>query len=100
MVSIKLYNRCIAKDVNKVEEHDRLIEKLEEDKHTLVKNKNFKEAGKTKDLINLKVKKKNNVLQEIEDFKAILADSEKKLQKAKNRQKELIDGSDADLHQE
>jgi len=40
-----------------VEEHDKIIEKIETDKKKLAKAKNFKEAKIQKDLMDMKIEK-------------------------------------------
>lgn len=84
--------KLLANDYRKVEEHERMIEKFESEKKTLAKTKNFKEAQKTKMLIEMKEKKKEIVLQEIEDFKLLIETSEKRLEEVKLREKKLIGG--------
>lgn len=66
----------------KIEEHDKMIEKLESDKKVQLVNKNFKECKKIKDLIDLKNSKKAKILTEIEEFKIAISDAEENLEKA------------------
>jgi uncharacterized UPF0160 family protein len=60
-----------------------MIEKLEAEKKAQAQNKKFKEAKRTKDLINLKQSKKLKVQEEIEDFKKCIEAAEENLDKAK-----------------
>ncbi|CAI2376785.1 unnamed protein product [Moneuplotes crassus] len=89
---IEDHRQSLSNDYRKVEEHERMIETLESEKKTLAKKKNFKEAQRTKRLIEMKEKKKETVLQEIEDFKLLIETSEKRLEEVKLREKKLVGG--------
>jgi chromosome segregation ATPase len=70
-----------AKNIAKLDEHEKMLESLENQKKAQVKMKQFKEAKKTKDLIDMKTK----TTKEIEMLKQLIADNEQRLESAKKK---------------
>jgi hypothetical protein len=74
-----------AKNIAKLDEHEKMLESLENQKKAQVKMKQFKEAKKTKDLIDMKNEYKTKTTKEIEMLKQLIADNEQRLESAKKK---------------
>lgn len=71
--------------MSKLDEHERMLESLENQKKTQVKIKSFKDAKKTKDLIDMKNEKREKVVKEIEEFRQLIAENEQRLDASKKK---------------
>ena len=74
--TITEYQSELSVSFSKLEEHDKALNDLENEKKTLAKNKKFKEAKRIKDLIVMKTNKKANLEKRVEEIKHLKEDVE------------------------
>jgi chromosome segregation ATPase len=82
-VRVSQLSKFIEQNFKKIDEYEKLIDKLEAEKKGFAVNKNFKEAKRAKDQIEQQQNKKNRLIEEIEESKKSIEQAESRLKKVK-----------------